>query len=248
MFLRLRKVGEEEDDKEEIDGAAGGSTGKDRNVLTEASSGMPASKVHKTFTNQATNVAAFPPVWQKSATPAEKDAVVSVLAKVALYANENLKLNGTLKSGPHAHKDDVGMHLGIFAIYEYQPDQSGRRSRVYPHSDSNYEGRCLSAGLHLDNWFDDNDDKDDEDGDGGGEHENDGIKNPKSSEKTSANKQNALEHNTPIVGGELLMHECADGLLGCVEDGTSTGFGDKLASLHDDGVFVFADGAAGAGV
>ena len=41
------------------------------------------------------------------------------------------------------------LHLGAWALYQYQPDPSGSTSAVVPHVDADWDGRCLSAALHL---------------------------------------------------------------------------------------------------
>jgi hypothetical protein len=236
MFLRHRKLPGAEmggGEKGEEDRSSSSSRAAKKAAVAASPSGE-AGIVHKTITNMATNVAAFPPVfWNENSnflqgdienegetvkegdvrTTSQRDdqekeeeeraLLVSVLAKVALYATENLKLNGTLKSGPHAHKDDVGMHLGIFAFYEYQPDQSGKDSKVTAHSDMDYEGRCLSAGLHLDNWMESEDEE---------------------------------PINTPISGGDFTVSKCAHGL-DCHQ-----GVNHKLAAMMREGVFAFAEG------
>jgi len=224
MFLRLKRIGLVGDDHASSAASTRGASSepeKKAKAASEASVGLDPSKVHRTVTNQATNVAAFPPVWAKSATQHEKDTLVDVLARVTLYANQHVTPNSTLKTGPHAHKDSVGMHLGIFTMYEYQPDPKGKRSRVVPHSDMDYEGRCLSAGLHLDNWVVGDDD--------GG--------SSSSSDRSSDDQQSAVPFvNTPVQGGEFQILECAQGL-DCTQ-----AVGDKLASLYEQGVFAFADG------
>jgi hypothetical protein len=130
-----------------------------------------ATRVYKTTTNGASNVAAFPPVWSKRGgvreehmcvqmmgpstsfpatcrpcvpSPAtmrvpiirqvgddeDRATMVSVLAKVSFYANNHLDLDSTLEGNGHELDDDVGMHMGIFAIYEYQPSPDANLNKV----------------------------------------------------------------------------------------------------------------------
>ena len=46
------------------------------------------------------------------------------------YANNNLKLEGTLTGNGHELDDEVGMHMGIYAVYEYQSHPAGTSSKV----------------------------------------------------------------------------------------------------------------------
>jgi hypothetical protein len=72
-------------------------------------------------------------------------------AQIVRYVNKHLVINGTL---PGSHVYDAlthGLHLGYFAIYDYASDATGNTSTVSTHADTDFQGRCLSVALHLDN-------------------------------------------------------------------------------------------------
>lgn len=170
-------------------------------------------------------MAAHASVWTRPSVggvgdDADRQTIVATLAKVARYANEMLKLEPTLTGNGHELDEGVGMHLHSFAVYEYQPHPRGELAKVLVHTDSDFEGRCLSAGLHLDNWFAE------EDGDdgGGGEEE---------PHKSAGGGAGSPRRNHNITGGVFQTLRCkAGGPFDCRD-----AKGHKLVKLYEDMLF-----------
>ena len=108
------------------------------------------NRVHEGLINGAKGLIAYPGVFALHSSKRERNTLISILAKATHYLSENLILDGTLH-GKHKFDKNIGIHLGVFALYEYVPDTSS----VSAHTDTDYNGRCLSVALHLPNWIDD---------------------------------------------------------------------------------------------
>ena len=82
-------------------------------------------------------------------TSARQEGLVRILGRIAQHADTRLRVQTTLEGGRvWKHSDEIGLHLERWSIYDYQPSLDGTES-VEAHFDTEIEGRCLSAALHL---------------------------------------------------------------------------------------------------
>ena len=75
--------------------------------------------------------------------------VRELLGRMTAHVNSALNLSSTLTGQSAYAGGEWPLHLGSWALYQYQPDPSGATSAVVPHVDADWDGRCLSAALHL---------------------------------------------------------------------------------------------------
>ena len=81
------------------------------------------NRVHEGLINGAKGLIAYPGVFALHSSKRERNTLISILAKASHYLSENLILDGTLH-GKHEFDKNIGIHLGVFALYEYVPDTS----------------------------------------------------------------------------------------------------------------------------
>lgn len=117
----------------------------------------------------------------------------------------------------------------MFYTCQYLADRNGFASEVTAHTDTDYEGRCLSAALHLDNWHEEEEEEEDSGESSGGSGESSGGSGGESSGESHGYA------NLEVEGGEFQVLECIDSI-----DCTGA-VGEKLAKMHDDGVFEMKD-------
>ena len=101
--------------------------------------------------NGAEVLSSSPPEWL-DAPPHDQQELLKLLAKVHLFVNERVRLHGSLLPGRYRWRPEVGLHLGAWSIYDYMADAEGQASTVAAHTDTDFDGRCLSAALHLPTW------------------------------------------------------------------------------------------------